>query len=134
MSNELFIIASRKKYRFPCVLGNLTTEQLWELPLTSERANVATLDNVAKSINAEAKNAREESFVAVKSSAATELENKLEIVKYIISVRLAELETAKQKRLREDQRALAKEILASKQIKKMQDMSEEDLRRLAEGE
>lgn len=134
MSNELFILASRKKYRFPCVLGNLTTEQLWELPLTSERAGVATLDNVAKSINAEAKNAKEESFVTVKSSAATELENKLEIVKHIIGVKLAELETAKQKRIREDQRALAKEILANKQIEKMQGMTEEELLRLANGE
>lgn len=49
---DIFEIASRRKYRFPSAIGELTVEQLWDLPLTDPKRG-ATLDNVAKADRAD---------------------------------------------------------------------------------
>ena len=46
MTDELFIKAARKKFRFPSKVGMLNVENLWDLPLTS--ANKASLDDTAR--------------------------------------------------------------------------------------
>lgn len=91
---DLFNIAARKKYRFESNKGQLDSEQLWDLPLTSAKG--FDLDTVAKTINRELKAQTEDSFVTPTNSArTTELENKLAIVVYIIGVKQAENEAAR---------------------------------------
>lgn len=82
---ELFEKASLNKYRFPSVIGLLTAEQLWDLPLTSK--NKPNLDDVAKAINSELKGTEEESFVSASSNSAkaSVLSDKLDIVKRVIA-------------------------------------------------
>lgn len=96
--SNLFEQASRLKLRYKTNCGLVTTEDLWDLPLTS-------LDEVAKSLNKQVKEAGEESFIEVKSTANEKLELSFEIVKYVIKVKLVEQEAAK----------LAKENAAKKQ-------------------
>jgi precorrin-2 methylase len=86
---NIFEQATRKNYTFTSAVGELNVINLWELPLTSVRG--ASLDAVAKSINTQLKAEQEESFVATSTNTRkVELENKLEIVKYIIAVKLQE--------------------------------------------
>ena len=46
---NLFEIASRNKLRVPTTKGDLTVEQLWDLPLKS--ANGLSLDSIAIALN-----------------------------------------------------------------------------------
>ena len=49
-------------YRYPTTVGNVTTEDLFGLPLTSKTGK-PNLDDTAKSINKLLKDTEEESFV-----------------------------------------------------------------------
>lgn len=125
-STNIFEIASREKFRFDSSKGLLTVENLWDLPLTS--GIKVSLDAVAKKVNAELKAVTEESFVVTTSNPAkASLETKLEIVKYIIQVRLAENEArlASVKKAAEKEKLLS--VLDQKQDAELQDLSKEEL-------
>lgn len=106
----MFESALRNKYRYPSSKGDLTTEQLWDLPLTS-RAGF-DLDSVAKAINADLKQQSDESFVTPTNNArSNELSAKLDIVKHVISVKQAENLVASQAAARKQERERLTEIL-----------------------
>jgi len=65
----IFEKATQEKFRYPSTKGLLTTEQLWELPLTAKSG--FSLDDVAKAVNAELKAIDTESFVATAPNPAT---------------------------------------------------------------
>jgi hypothetical protein len=93
MSEDLFIAATRKKFRFPSDKGDLSVEQLWDLPLKARSG--FDLDTVAISVNATLKGLAEESFVEVSSNPRRkDLEDMLEIVKYVIQAKQAEAKAA----------------------------------------
>lgn len=133
MDKNLFEIASRRKFRFPSVVGELTTEQLWDLPLTAARGR-SDLDGVAKAVNAELKAVTEESFVNVRPHPAkADLESKLDIVKHIIAVKMDERTKADAAADRAEKRRKLAEALANKQDESLRNMSEEEIRaKLAE--
>ena len=118
-NNELFINATRNNYQFP-FRGMINVIDLWDLSLTN-------LDSVFKTLNAEAKKSEEESLLNTKSKEDEEISNKIEIVKYIVSVKLDE------KKKREDAKKNAKmrqrllEIKAKRQDAALENMSDEDL-------
>jgi len=86
---NIFEQATRKNFKFQSSVGELNVINLWDLPLTSTRG--ANLNDVAKEINSQLKAEHEESFVIIsKNAKKAELESKLEVVKYIISVKLKE--------------------------------------------
>lgn len=118
--------ASRQKYRFPSSRGELTTEQLWDLPLTGKAG--FDLDTIAKAVNAELRSASEESFVAVKTNAVTEvLQTKLDILKHIIAVRLAEAEERNKASSRKAERDRLMQILHEKKEQGLRDLSTEEI-------
>jgi hypothetical protein len=87
--DNIFEAASRQKIRFDSNRGALMVEQLWDLSLTSKSG--FDLDSVARAINRDLKDMTEESFVATTSNPAkASLELKLEVVKYVIAIRMAE--------------------------------------------
>lgn len=116
---KLFELATRNKMRFP-FRGMISVEDLWDLSLTN-------LDSVFKILNAEAKKSKEESLLNTKSKEDEEISNKINIVKYIVNVKLEE------KRAREDARKNAEkkqrllEIKAKRQDAALENMSDEDL-------
>jgi hypothetical protein len=87
----MFEQAARLKVRYSTAKGQLTVEDLWDLPLTSTTGK-ANLNDIAKGLNRELKNADDEDFVNRATSTNTELALKFDIVKHIIAVRLAENE------------------------------------------
>ena len=79
---NIFEAATRYIYRFP-FKGMISVEDLWDLKLQD-------LDSVFKLLNKEKKQSDEESLLQVKSEADQALENKIQIVKFIVQVKQAE--------------------------------------------
>jgi hypothetical protein len=129
---NMFEQASRKKLRFSSPKGDLTTEQLWDLPLTS--TNAFNLDQIARGVNSELKGVTEESFVAIKPDPRKpDLELKLEILKHIIAVKLKAQHDAAAAAERSAELKKLTEVLASKEEAALSSMSKDDiLKRIAE--
>lgn len=135
---NIFERATRKKYRFASVRGDLTVEQLWDLPLKSRSSGLdrsLDLDNVARAVNSELKAATEESFVETRDPRQTDLETKLEIVKYVIASKLKDQERNEAARSRAERRRRLLAALDSKEQQALENMSREQiLRELEETE
>lgn len=130
--SELFLRASREKFRFPSVRGELTTEQLWDLPLTATSG--FCLDAVAREVNAELREASEESFVETARNPAKELlEAKLELVKAVIAIKQEENARKREAAARARQREFLKDLLHRKEQDALAGLSTDEIRaRLAE--
>jgi hypothetical protein len=125
---NLFEVATRKKFRFPSSKVDLNIEQLWELDLKSR--NGFDLDSVAKAVNKELKGETEESFVNVTPNPKQKpLEQKLELVKYIIGVKMEEEKKAKDRAARKEKREKILAAIANKQDAQLQGASLEDLQK-----
>lgn len=123
MSNEkMFEIATRNKFRFP-YKGQISVEDMWELSLPA-------LDSVFKALNAQIKQVKEESLLSTKSKADEVLELQIEIVKYIVSVKLAEKEAREKATEKAAQRQRIMEIMAKKQDESLENASMEDLQKM----
>ena len=123
--SDLFLLASRKKYRFPSSKGQLTTEQLWDLPLQS--AAGASLDAVAIALDSDLNKSSVRSFVSATNPAATELSTKLEIVKAIILKKQEENAAAVSREEKKRKRARILEALDMRENQELQSASREDL-------
>jgi hypothetical protein len=95
---DLFLTAARGKFRFRAAAGLLTTEQLFDLPLTSTTGK-SNLNDVAINIADEIDRAGTRSFVAsaTPDPQRTLLAQQLEIVKAIIEIKQAENAAARAK-------------------------------------
>jgi hypothetical protein len=128
--DKMFESASRQKLRFDSSKGQLTVENLWDLPLTS--VGDLSLDAIAKKINRELRETEEESFVTTKSPKSKVISLKFEIVKYIISVRLKENEEKQIRVANAQKRQRIDEILAAKEEADLMNKTMEDLIKMRE--
>lgn len=125
---SIFEYATRNKLRFASAKGELTTEQLWDVPLRS--SDGFNLDVIARAANKAFKEATEESFVSsTRTPAITRLEMSLETVKRVIEVKLGDEELAKKRAENKVERERLLAILAEKQAGKLSDLSEKELQR-----
>lgn len=124
----LFEKASRQKLRFDTVKGSLTIEDLWDLPLTSQRG--ASLDEIAKGLNRELKDTAQESFVLPATTTNTLAQLKFDIVKHVIDVRQAENAAALVKREAAEKKQRILGIIAKKQDEKLENTSLEELEQM----
>lgn len=124
---NIFEKATRQKLRFASTRGELTIEQLWDIPLLAKNGNGFDLDTIAKSVNRELKEVAEESFVATANPARTTLELKLEILKHIISVKLDERSKAEKAESNRAERERLMEILQKKKDAQLEDLSVEEI-------
>ena len=118
-NNELFINATRNNYQFP-FRGMINVIDLWDLSLTN-------LDSVFKTLNAEVKKSEEESLLNTKSREDEEISNKIEIVKYIVGVKLDEKKKREDAKKNAEMRQRLLEIKAKRQDAALENMSDEDL-------
>lgn len=109
MEKNLFEIATRNRYRFN-YKGVMTVEDLWSL-------RVEDLDAIFKMLNRQKKTADEDQDLA----------NKIDIVRYIVSVKLAEAAERVSAAEKKAQRDKIMEIVAKKKDKALEDMGIEDL-------
>lgn len=122
---DVFMNATRKKYRFSTAKGNLTTEQLWDLPLES-------LDEIWQKINATIEDASRTSLLSVRSNKNVELTEKAEVVKAIVEYKLAAAEKADKARQTKAEKERILNIIAAKQEQELASMSIDELKKKLE--
>lgn len=116
----MFEIATREKYRFP-YKGQIGVEDLWDL-------SVGELDKIYKALNREAKQINEESLLAAKSKEDKVLDNKINIIRHIVSVKLDEIANVKAAHERTEQKQKIMAILANKQDEELRGKSADELK------
>lgn len=123
---NIFEQAARRAIRFESAKGDLSVEQLWDLPLQSR--NQFDLDTVAKTVNRQLNAVTEESFVSVRENPAKEtLSLKLEIVKHIISVKLQEAEEARNRANKATEKEKLLRLLDEKQNEALRALTPEEI-------
>lgn len=120
---NIFEVATRKKYRYP-YKGMITTEDLWDLPLTA-------LDSIYKTLNKQAKQSQEESLLNTSATNET-LENQIAIIKYIVATKQQEQVDRLKEKERAEQKQKIMEILADKQDETLKGKSVEELQKMLE--
>lgn len=125
---KLFEKALKKGFRFKTSKGNLTTEDLWIIPLQS--TDGINLDDIAKNLHKKLKESEEESFVTERNPYVEFNEKKLELVKYIIKVRLDDIEKSKQKQVNRTKNEKIDKIIERKKEAALENMSIEELEKL----
>lgn len=122
-NTNLFMIATRNKYRYP-YKGVISTEDLWDL-------SPQDLDSIFKTLNSQLKALGEESLlVEVEDKGAGVLRNKIDIIKYILRVKLEMKTRNEQAAANAAKRQRIMEVIASKEDAALNDMSVEDLTKM----
>ena len=120
--SDLFKIATKKKYRFN-YKGQATVEDLWEL-------SVEELDKIYKNLKSLQKNASEESLLQTVTKEDKELNNKIEIIKTIVTDKLAAKDRAMKAASQRAQNQRILEIMADKQDAALKEKSIEELQNM----
>jgi hypothetical protein len=119
---KMFECAARSKFRFS-FKGLISVEDLWDLPVTS-------LDSIFKTLNSQLKQTKEESLLDTKTKQDKELEIKIEIIKYIVGVKLEEENVRLRVKERKEQKQKILEIMAEKQDESLKGKSIEELTKM----
>lgn len=125
--SDIFELASRTRIRFDSPKGQLTVEDLWSLPLTSETGR-ANLDDIGKAFRRELKSSEEESLVTPPSGSNTEAQLGLDIVKHIIGVKMIERDKAKASAERAEKKRILLAALAEAENKDLTTGTADELR------
>jgi len=118
----MFEKASRLKLRFTTPRGQLSAEDLWDLPLS-------VLDGVAIGLH-RATQQTNVSFVNPDSEPDPVVKLQFDIVKHVIDVRLAEKRQADDARVKAERKQKILGILARKEDAALESASDEELRGL----
>ena len=124
MTTNIFEMATKNKFRFP-YKGMISVEDLWDL-------NLDQLDAIYKTLNAEAKKNLEETLLTKKSSEDTVLDTKIAIIKHIFNAKLEAAEKREAEAINAEKKRKILDILAKKQADSLENMSEEDLKKMLE--
>jgi hypothetical protein len=119
MTEKMFEVATRSKMRFP-FKGLISVEDLWDL-------SVENLDSVFKTLNSELKQVKEESLLNTKSKEDKELDTKIELIKYIVGVKLEENAARLMAKEQREKKQKILEILSQKQDESLHGKSIEEL-------
>ena len=115
----MFEKASKLRLRYKVSNGVIATEDLWELSLKS-------LDTLAKSVYKEIQETGDISFI--NESVGNSLDElRLEIIKHVIQVKLAQRDEAALNAEKQARKQTIMQILADKKDNSLREMSEEEL-------
>ena len=120
-TTKLFVLASKKHYRYP-YKGNISTEDLWDL-------DIHALDEVYKNLRKILKSMGDEESLLNTSDneAAIIVNDKIEIVKYILDSKLKEIDRRKAEMANAVARQQIMELIASKKNEALSNLSVEEL-------
>lgn len=119
---NIFEYATRNKVRFS-FRGLISVEDLWDLSLTN-------LDFIYKELNKQSKQSEEKSLLNIKTQEDELLNMQIEIVKHIVSVKLAEKEAREKASAKKAQKQKIMSIIAAKQDEALQNSSIDDLKKM----
>jgi hypothetical protein len=124
---NIFERAARAKLRFPSPAGDLTVEQLFDIPL-SARTGKLDLDSLARATYMELQQIGELSFVDERPDPRkTELELRFEIIKHVIDAKKADKAAAEKAAETRELRNRLLDAKAAKQEQRLSELSEEDI-------
>lgn len=118
-ANKMFEVAVRNKFRFP-FKGVISVEDLWDL-------SVQQLDSIFKTLKSQEKKAQEESLLDTRTPEDEALKTKIDIIRYIVSVKLDEAKQAERAKENRDQKQKILGILAEKQDADLRNKTPEEL-------
>ena len=129
MTENIYKYAAQVGLRFPSRRGELTVEQLFDLPLKTTVVNGIDLNGIAIAVNNQLKALGEESFVEDSSSdpKKTALTVQLAILKDVIKTKQDENKAALLKREKAEQRKKILDAMAAKKDAALSAASLEDL-------
>lgn len=125
---NIFEQATKQRLRFQTTRGEISTEDLWSLPLVHQSG--CALDDIAKGLNKQIKESVEESFVKPADTTNAKLALKFDIVKHIIAVRLEEADRAKQAAARKERKELLGALIAEQQVGELRAKGLEELQKM----
>jgi phage-related minor tail protein len=128
---DIFIAASRAKLRFDTPKGQLSVEDLWDLPLDSGRGT--TLDSVAVALYQDIKATSEAPVSFTKKSttstaAMAEAKLKFEVAKFILDLRVAERDTKAEADNKRETKQKLLAVLERRENAELESKSPEELR------
>jgi CHASE3 domain sensor protein len=94
--------------------------------------SVKDLDTIFKGLNSQLKQVQEESLLDTKTQEDKELDTKIEIVKYIVKVKLAEEQARIDAKTKKEQKQKILELMKTKQDADLQNKSVEELQKMLE--
>lgn len=118
-----FETATRRKLRFQTTKGNLSIEDLWDVPLT-------VLDEAYKGLSRQIRDAEDDSLLSKKDSGAEEASLKRDLVKHVVQVRQAEATEKTARAARRAQAARVRELIAQKNDEALAGKSTDELNAL----
>lgn len=129
---NVFEVAAKCKLRFSTVKGELTVEDMWDVPLRSKSG--FSLDSIAQELYKQMNEISDTPSFVDKNKDETEWRKrdivclKFDIVKHIIDVKLEEEEKAKNAKQTHDTNQTILEILSRKETEALSNKSVEELR------
>lgn len=119
---NIFEYAVRNKLRFP-FRGMIGVEDLWDL-------RVEDLDKIFKLLNLQVKQQQEESLLGEKSKEDAVLDIQIQIVRYIVKVKLEEREAREKAFAKREQKQKIMSILANKKDEVLRNRSIDELEQM----
>ncbi len=116
MARNIFEAASIGKIRFETTRGLITTEDLWDLPMTR---GVVNLNDIAKKLHEELSKSNFSLSKTTKKDRVVEL--KFEIVKHIFDIKAEEVEAEKAAAAKAEKREVLLNAIADKEVEELVD-------------
>lgn len=129
MNDMLFLNAARNKYRYSTPQGEITTEDLFDLPLTG-RHNQANLDQIAIELDQELKREPHTSFVSEKTETNVHKQRQFDIVLAVIELKKQAAERAQKAADTRAKKQRIMELIATKEDDELRGQSKEELEAL----
>lgn len=128
-----FEAAARSRLRFPSPIGELTVEDLYDLPLTSLSGR-ANLDDLAKNAQREIRSETEaQSFVEPgEGGPDPDAQLRFDLIRHVISVKVAERDAAADAHRRREEKQKILALISEKQDEALRGKSLEELQALVE--
>ena len=117
----MFEKSARLKLRFDSPMGTLTSEDVWDMPLTG-------LNTMAKSLNKKVKEIEEEDFLeSEENKGIVEAKLKFDIVLHVLRTKQAENKAAMEAETRKETKQKILAILEKKKDEGLESKTEEEL-------
>lgn len=127
MEKNIFAEATRKKVRFATNVGNISVEDLWDLPLTTTKRDGVDLDTVSQIVLDEQEGSKRKSLVNPPSEKNSLLDLKVEILTFVIDVKTKEKETKELETANKEKLEKLKAIREKKQDASLEGLSLEEI-------
>lgn len=114
--SDIFLRAARAKLRFQSTVGPLTTEDLFDLPISRAVGNKPSLEAVGNALLQAQREIPEESILSTEPTnpARAKVNLAIEIVKFVIAVKQHEAATAAARLAKKQEADRLREIIAAR--------------------